>query len=71
MNKIPCPAFSAMLKNGQQVTHRRHTRGWLESPDGRFFQPKACDVQFIKGARLPFMACRREHWLLRVIKFFS
>ncbi|WP_411813585.1 phage filamentation protein Fil family protein [Erwinia tracheiphila] len=34
-------------------------RGWLETPDGRFFQPKASEVQFIKGRRIPFFVSSR------------
>ncbi|MCF1163240.1 DUF2724 domain-containing protein [Yersinia pseudotuberculosis] len=30
-------------------------RGWIETPDGRSFQPKASEVQFVKGCRSPFM----------------
>ncbi|HDL7481025.1 TPA: DUF2724 domain-containing protein, partial [Yersinia enterocolitica] len=44
-----CPSLAAMLVNGQeinrgQITYRFHYRGWLETPDGRHFQPNANKV---------------------------
>lgn len=50
MDLTQCPSLASLLTHGQQITHRQHQRGWIETPDGRFFQPKAADVQFIKTA---------------------
>ncbi|MCK2155238.1 phage filamentation protein Fil family protein [Citrobacter braakii] len=63
------PSFASLLTKSQQITHRAHTRGWLETPDGQFFQPKATDVQFIKHSRLPFMSRPRSkrNWLVRLL----
>lgn len=66
-----CPSLAAMLTQGQQITHRRHTRGWLELPDGRHFQPKATDVQFIPGMRKPFMSHPRPRWFARLMGIFA
>ncbi|WP_140920812.1 phage filamentation protein Fil family protein [Limnobaculum xujianqingii] len=62
MNK--CPSLSSMLRHGQEVTHCHHSRGWLETPDGQFFQPKVSNVQFIAGRDKPFMCGnkRRSLW---------
>ncbi|MGP9421534.1 phage filamentation protein Fil family protein [Ewingella sp. AOP9-I1-14] len=73
MTTAQCPSLANMLTNGQQITHRAHQRGWIETPDGRHFQPKATEVQFIKGRRLPFMA--RQHnkprWFARLMGIFA
>jgi len=63
------PSFASLLTQGQQITHRKHSRGWLETPDGRFFQPKATDVQFIKNSRMPFMSSPRpkRRWFARLM----
>lgn len=53
------PSFASLLKSGCQVTHHRHTRGWIECPDGRFFQPDPAKVQFIKGKNKPFIYIQR------------
>lgn len=67
------PSFASLLTKSQQVTHRAHTRGWIETPDGRFFQPKATDVQFIKHCRLPFMTRPRNkrRWFARLMGIFA
>lgn len=67
------PSFASLLTKSQQVTHRAHTRGWIETPDGRFFQPKATDVQFIKQSRLPFMSHPRNkrRWFARLMGIFA
>ena len=67
------PSFASLLTKSQQVTHRAHTRGWIETPDGRFFQPKATDVQFIKQSRLPFMSRPRNkrRWFARLMGIFA
>ncbi|WP_350262596.1 phage filamentation protein Fil family protein (plasmid) [Pantoea sp. BJ2] len=33
------PPLSSYLKNHQKITHRHHSRGWIESPTGIFFKP--------------------------------
>ncbi|MFU9138283.1 phage filamentation protein Fil family protein [Erwinia tasmaniensis] len=73
MEPIQCPALAGLLTNGQIVTHRAHHRGWIETPDGRFFQPKATDVQFVNGRRLPFMSRPRNkrRWFARLMGIFA
>ncbi|EPD2924119.1 phage filamentation protein Fil family protein [Escherichia coli] len=55
------------------MTHRQHQRGWIETPDGRFFQPKAADVQFVKNCRVPFMSRPRNkrRWFSRLMGIFA
>ena len=69
MDMTQFPSLASLLTQGQQVTHRAHSRGWLETPDGRFFQPKATDVQFIRHRRLPFMSKPRNkrRWFARLM----
>ncbi|MCT2387319.1 phage filamentation protein Fil family protein [Erwinia pyrifoliae] len=73
MTTAQCPSLSAMLTHCQAVTHRRHSRGWIETPDERFFQPKATDVQFIKGCRTPFIVRprRKARWFARLMGVFA
>lgn len=73
MTANQCPSLAAMLVNGQQVTHYRNQHGWIETPDGRYFQPKASEVQFIKGCRFPFMAKPRSkpRWWARLMGIFA
>lgn len=73
MTITQCPSLAAMLTNGQLVTHSLHQRGWIETPDGQFFQPKAADVQFIKGCRIPFMTRPRKkrRWFARLMGIFA
>lgn len=73
MTTTQCPSLAIMLRHGQQITHRVHQRGWLETPDGRFYQPKATDVQFIKGRRLPFMSrpMNKPRWFARLMGIFA
>ncbi|EOI6869037.1 phage filamentation protein Fil family protein [Yersinia enterocolitica] len=73
MTAYQCPSLAAMLTNGQQVTHRYHLRGWIETPDGRHFQPKATEVKFIKGCRTPFMAKPKgkPRWWARLMGIFA
>jgi len=73
MELIQCPSLANMLTKGQQVTHRAHQRGWIETPDGRFFQPKATDVQFVIGRRLPFMSRpqNKRRWFARLMGIFA
>lgn len=66
-----CPSLSAMLVNGQKITHRQHTRGWLETPDGRHFQPAVGDVRFISGFRLPLVTRPRRRWFSRLMGIFA
>lgn len=49
------PTLASLLRNGCQVTHFKNSRGWLETPDGRFFKPEPAKVQFIKGLNKPFV----------------
>ncbi|ECK8241752.1 hypothetical protein FR257_11950 [Salmonella enterica subsp. enterica] len=49
------PSFASLLRNGCQVTHCKASRGWIETPDGRFFKPEPNKVQFIKGMNKPFI----------------
>ncbi|WP_145482681.1 phage filamentation protein Fil family protein [Yersinia rohdei] len=74
MTQAPqCPSLAALLVNGQKVTHYRHQRGWLETPDGRHFQPKASEVQFIPGLRTPYMAKPKapRRWFSRLMGIFA
>ncbi|UAN50100.1 DUF2724 domain-containing protein [Serratia sp. JSRIV002] len=73
MTTAQCPSLASMLTNGQKITHRQHQRGWIETPDGRHFQPKASEVQFIKGCRTPFMAkpLHRPRWFARLMGIFA
>ncbi|AJJ62569.1 phage filamentation protein Fil family protein [Yersinia aldovae] len=73
MTANQCPSLAAVLTNGQQVTHYRNQRGWIETPDGRFYQPKAAEVQFIKGCRFPFMTKPRAkpRWWARLMGIFA
>lgn len=49
------PSLASLLRNGCQVTHFKSSRGWIETPDGRFFKPEPNKVQFIKGMNKPFI----------------
>lgn len=73
MTTAQCPSLAIMLTHGQQITHRTHQRGWLETPDGRFYQPKATEVQFIKGRCLPFMSRpqNKRRWFARLMGIFA
>ncbi|NIC26548.1 phage filamentation protein Fil family protein [Serratia plymuthica] len=66
-----CPSLAGLIVNHQQITHRRHQHGWLELPDGRHFQPKVTDVQFIPGMRKPFMSRPRPRWFARLMGIFA
>ncbi|ENR6206163.1 DUF2724 domain-containing protein [Serratia marcescens] len=66
-----CPSLAAMLTQAHQVTHRRHTRGWLELPDGRHFQPTVADVQFLPGRLKPYMSRPRPRWFARLMGIFA
>ncbi len=48
------PSLASLLKHGCQVTHYSNTRGWIETPDGRFFKPEPNKVRFIKEMNKPF-----------------
>lgn len=73
MNTAHCPSLANMLTNGQQITHRAHQRGWIETPDGRHFQPNATEVQFIKGRCLPFISRQQNkpRWFARLMGIFA
>lgn len=63
-----CPNLASLLTNGQQITHRAHTRGWIETPDGRHFQPDASKVRFVNGFNIPFInRPRRRRWFARLM----
>ncbi|BEJ33582.1 hypothetical protein OIPHN330_22020 [Citrobacter freundii] len=49
------PSLASLLKHGCQVTHYSNTRGWIETPDGRFFKPEPNKVRFIKEMNKPFV----------------
>ena len=66
-----CPSLAGMMVNPQQIPHRRHQHGWLELPDGRHFQPKVTNVQFIPGMRKPFMSRPRPRWFARLMGIFA
>ncbi|QQU56457.1 phage filamentation protein Fil family protein [Serratia liquefaciens] len=53
------PSFASLLKHGCQVTHYRHSHGWIECPDGRFFKPEPNKVRFIKGMNKPFVYTKK------------
>lgn len=40
------PSLAGLLKHGCQVTHFGNTRGWIETPDGRFLNQSQtkCDL---------------------------
>lgn len=73
MKNFPCPSMASLLTYGQQVTHRAHHHGWIETPNGRFFQPKSSDVQFIKGCRMPLISRPRNkrRWFARLMGIFG
>lgn len=73
MTIAQCPSLAALLVNGQQVSHHRHQRGWIETPNGHFILPKASEVQFIAGMRMPFMTgqARKPHWFARLMGMFA
>lgn len=68
-----CPSLSNMLVSHQQVTCHRHQCGWLELPDGRTFQPRASEVQFIKGLDMPYIAkpIAPRRWFARLMGIFA
>lgn len=66
-----CPSMAALLTQAHQITHRRHTRGWLELPDGRHFQPAVADVQFLPGRLKPYMSRPRPRWFARLMGIFA
>ncbi|EEZ6655761.1 phage filamentation protein Fil family protein [Escherichia coli] len=53
------PSFASLLRNGCQITHCKSTRGWIETPDGRYFKPEPAKVQFIKGRSKPFVYTKK------------
>ncbi|HBS7470263.1 TPA: DUF2724 domain-containing protein [Klebsiella pneumoniae] len=53
------PSLAGLLKHGCQVTHFGNTRGWIETPDGRFFKPEPNKVRFIKGMSKPFVYTKK------------
>ncbi|WP_162860102.1 phage filamentation protein Fil family protein [Candidatus Fukatsuia symbiotica] len=57
-----CTSVAVLPDNPLHITHRRHRRGWLETPDGRHVQPNAQDVQFIKGMSTPVINKPRRRW---------
>ncbi|WP_313627912.1 phage filamentation protein Fil family protein [Kosakonia sp.] len=50
-----CPSMASLLHHGCKVTHFKNSRGWIETPDGRFFKPEPARVQFIKERNKPFI----------------
>ncbi len=57
--KDNAPSFASLLRHGCQVTHFANTRGWIETPDGRFFKPESNKVRFIKGMSKPFVYTKK------------
>ncbi|HED4077933.1 phage filamentation protein Fil family protein [Raoultella planticola] len=53
------PSLAGLLKQGCQVTHFSNSRGWIETPDGRFFKPEPNKVRFIKEMDKPFIYTRK------------
>ncbi|MEL0552932.1 phage filamentation protein Fil family protein [Raoultella lignicola] len=53
------PSLAGLLKHGCQVTHFSNTRGWIETPDGRFFKPEPNKVRFIKEMSKPFVYTKK------------
>ncbi|HHR0842553.1 TPA: phage filamentation protein Fil family protein [Klebsiella aerogenes] len=53
------PSIAGLLKHGCQVTHFANTRGWIETPDGRFFKPEPNKVHFIKSMSKPFVYTKK------------
>ncbi|HCM1923081.1 TPA: DUF2724 domain-containing protein [Salmonella enterica subsp. salamae serovar 16:m,t:e,n,x] len=67
------PSFAGLLRGSCQITHYHNSRGWIETPDGRFFKPDPCKVQFIKGRNKPFIYTQKINKgvlnsLIRLIK---
>lgn len=65
------PSFASLLRNGCQVTHCAATRGWIETPDGRYFKPEPNKVRFIKGMSKPFVYTKKinKGFFNKLIKF--
>lgn len=57
--KDNAPSFASLLRHGCQVTHFANTRGWIETPDGRFFKPEPNKVRFIKSMSKPFVYTKK------------
>ncbi|HHT0319737.1 phage filamentation protein Fil family protein [Raoultella planticola] len=53
------PSLAGLLKQVCQVTHFSNSRGWIETPDGRFFKPEPNKVRFIKEMDKPFIYTRK------------
>lgn len=63
-----CQSLSSMLRQGQLVSHCHHSRGWLETPDGRHFQPKASKVKFLPGLSKPWIAgVKARRWWAKLM----
>ncbi|WP_339057542.1 phage filamentation protein Fil family protein [Candidatus Regiella endosymbiont of Tuberolachnus salignus] len=54
-----------------EITHHRHRRGWLETPEGRRVQPNPQAVQFIHGISAPVIRHPRRRWFSRVMGIFA
>lgn len=67
------PSLSALLVRHQQVSGYYHQRGWLETPDGRDFQPKASNVKFVKGLDAPYITGARKprRWFAWLMGIFA
>ncbi|WP_342221612.1 phage filamentation protein Fil family protein [Candidatus Fukatsuia endosymbiont of Tuberolachnus salignus] len=66
-----CTSVAVLPDNPLHITHRRHRRGWLETPDGRRVQPNAQDVQFIKGMSTPVINKPRRRWFAHLMGIFA
>ncbi|WP_439413098.1 phage filamentation protein Fil family protein [Enterobacter ludwigii] len=53
------PSFASLLTKSCQVTHFKNSRGWIETPDERFFKPEPSRIQFIKGKDKPYIYTER------------
>lgn len=69
----PCSSLSTMLRQEHLVSHHHHTRGWIETPDGRHIQPKASKVKFIPGLAKPWIAGVKpaRRWWARLMGIFA
>ncbi|KFB99662.1 hypothetical protein GTGU_04101 [Trabulsiella guamensis ATCC 49490] len=64
------PSVASLLRRSGQVTHFKNSRGWIETPDGRFFKPEPSKVQFIDGKNKPYISANINKCFLRGIAEF-
>ncbi|EPA9245287.1 phage filamentation protein Fil family protein [Yersinia enterocolitica] len=57
----PIPSIPSILKSHCKIIHFKPLRGWIETPDGRFFKPDPNKVRFIKGVSKPFVYTKKTN----------